>query len=99
MVDKAKELAEGLSVAQRNALNGKFSFRDPVEQELGEWKLYAAGLWNCRPKYGEEIITPLGKQVRQYLKDNLQSHDRSESNHSTSRTQASSPATLAAQSA
>lgn len=39
------ELARGLTEAQRDALMGKFSWRDPIEQEQGEAQLYRLGLW------------------------------------------------------
>ena len=58
----------GLSEAQRDALLGKDSWASPWDEEEGEAELYRLGLWNPRPKYRENVITPLGLAVRQALK-------------------------------
>lgn len=64
---EAEKIAEGLSEAQRDAVCGKYSWQSPVDEWAGEGELYRLGLWNPRPKYGEQVITPLGLEVRNHL--------------------------------
>lgn len=62
----AAEIAAGLTEAQKDALFGKFSWRDPFEQEEGEAELYRLGLWG--PHGGR---SDLAVAVRDHLaKDN-----------------------------
>ena len=60
--ERARIVAEGLSEAQRDALFGRFSWRDPIEQECGEAELYRLGLWG--PHGGR---SDLAIAVRAYL--------------------------------
>ena len=57
-----------LSEGQRAAICGQYAWAGPMEEEEGERGLYQLGLWNPRPKYGEQVITPLGKQIRSLIK-------------------------------
>jgi hypothetical protein len=59
-----QEIADSLTLQQRDAICGRYSWASPIEEEEGEAVLYRLGLWNPKPKYGECIITPLGLQVR-----------------------------------
>lgn len=60
----AIELLESLSEGQRAAVCGRYAWAGPMEEDEGERGLYRLGLWNPRPRYGEQLITPLGKQIR-----------------------------------
>jgi len=64
----AQEIADILTPQQRDAICGRYSWASPVEEEQGEAALYRLELWNAKPKYGEGIITPLGKQVRAIIR-------------------------------
>lgn len=57
-------LLESLSEGQRAAVCGRYAWAGPMEEDEGERGLYLLGLWNPRPKHGEQLITPLGKQIR-----------------------------------
>lgn len=63
----AKEVAAGLTGKQAAAVRGIYRWESAWEQDEGEWQLYALGIWNPRPKYGQSILTPLGKEVRAIL--------------------------------
>jgi hypothetical protein len=58
------DIALTLTLQQRDALCGRYSWNSPIEEQEGEAVLYRLGLWNPKPKYGEGIITQLGKEVR-----------------------------------
>ena len=62
------DIALSLTLQQIDALCGCYSWNSPIEEEQGEAELYRLGLWNPKPKYGEGIITPLGKEVRAVIK-------------------------------
>ena len=62
------DIALSLTLQQRDALCGFYSWNSPIEQEEGEAELYRLGLWHPKPKYHEGIITPLGKEVRNHIK-------------------------------
>lgn len=68
MTDVA-EIAGRLSEAQREAVRGIFAWSSFPEQLEGESKLYELGIWNPKPKYGDQTITPLGLAVRAYLEN------------------------------
>ena len=60
--------AKSLTKAQREAVCGRYAWADIIDEEEGEAGLYAKGIWNPRPKYGEGIHTPLGLALRNHLK-------------------------------
>jgi len=62
--EAAIALIDQLSEGQRAAICGRYAWTGPMEEDEGERGLYQLGLWNPRPKYGEQVITPLGKQIR-----------------------------------
>ena len=62
------KLAKSLTKAQREAVCGRYAWADIIDEEEGEAGLYAKGIWNPRPKYGESIHTPLGLALRDHLK-------------------------------
>jgi hypothetical protein len=68
MTDPA-EIAKGLTEAEALAMKGVFAWTSFPEQLEGEQKLYALGLWNPQPKYGDQTITPLGLSVRAVLQE------------------------------
>ena len=68
MLTDPHTIAKGLTKAQREAVQGRFTWASIAEQEDGE-ALYRLGLWNPKPKYGQKAITPLGLAVRQALKE------------------------------
>lgn len=58
-----------LSMSERDAVLRRFTFRDVVEQELGEAKLYDLGIWKSGYiKHGESILTPFGTEVASALR-------------------------------
>jgi hypothetical protein len=61
------DIALSLTLQQRDAICGRYSWASPIEEDEGEAVLYRLGLWNLKPKYGEGIITPLGKEVRNHI--------------------------------
>lgn len=63
----AKQVAAGLTGKQAAAVRGVYRWESLWEQVEGEGQLYALGIWNPRPKYGQSILTPLGKEVRAIL--------------------------------
>jgi len=66
--EAAIAVIDQLSEGQRAAICGRYAWAGPMEEDEGERDLYRLGLWNPRPKYGEQVITPLGKQIRALIK-------------------------------
>ena len=62
-------IAANLTEAQRSALCGHYPWASEIDEEQGEAVLYQLGLWNTKPKYREDIATPLGQKVRTLLKE------------------------------
>lgn len=64
----AQEIADSLTPHQRKAICGRYPWNSQIEEIYGEAVLYQLGLWNPKPKYGEGIITALGKDVRAIIR-------------------------------
>jgi hypothetical protein len=62
------DIADSLTLQQRDAVCGRYSWESPIEEQEGEAVLYRLGLWNPRPKYGEGVITARGILVRAIVK-------------------------------
>lgn len=56
-----------LTPAERDAVCGRFSFSDSIEQEEGEDNLHALGIWQAATKGRREPLTDFGREVRKRL--------------------------------
>lgn len=63
-------IVKSLTKGERAAVQGRFAWTSPQEQDEGEARLYQLGLWNPRPKRNERLLTDLGLAVRSALKEN-----------------------------
>ncbi len=64
----AQEIADSLTPQQRDAICGRYSWASPMEEDEGEAVLYRLGLWRNKPTWRQNILTPLGIEVRTIIR-------------------------------
>lgn len=56
-----------LTAAERDAVCGRFSFANEIEQEEGEDRLHDLGIWHARTHGRATPLTDFGREVRRRL--------------------------------
>jgi hypothetical protein len=67
MTDEIEEAIAMLTPAERDAVCGRFSFANEIEQEEGEDRLHDLGIWHARTHGRATPLTDFGRKVRQRL--------------------------------